>query len=204
MEGILDASGNKTINTPSCSLPRDYSVCIPSAGLSWLYKYGITDEEISKYHFGYSERMKRLILPVYNQKGELVYWQGRNLGKVTKENPKYINVRSSKDALFFVRHERNDERIVLVEDILSACKVGRVTNCLALLGSYVSNNLLSFLKDYGRIFVWLDEDKRFESIKYSSRVKLLTGKDCSSIITELDPKELSEEVIKNILTSKSK
>jgi len=185
-------------------LPSDTSLSIiPSAGLAWLYQYGITDEEIKQFNICYSERYKRLILPVYNKNG-LIYWQGRNLGKVSKENPKYLNIRQSgAKNVYFKAYRHNhiqSDILVIVEDILSAIKVGRHFNSLALLGSYFPLDILKEFSDYAKIIIYLDSDKWKESIKAAKRFNQLTGKQFIVKYHEKDPKELSDEELINFLS----
>jgi len=142
-----------------------------------------------------------LILPLYNKAGELIFWQGRNLGKVTKDNPKYVNVRSKKTDYCIFKGGSKSKVVVLVEDILSAIKVSN-TGCVdsvPILGSYIPPNILPFIKDYDTIFIWLDYDKRFTSIKSAAKLHELSCKVVRTIITEKDPKEYETTEIKEIL-----
>ena len=180
-------------------LPYDYTEHIPKEGLQWFFKYGIMPELITKYKFGYSPKYNRIILPVFDE-GRLVYYQARTLSKPTKDNPKYINVRQSgaRNVWFKVLSNiRND--VVIVEDILSACKVGSVTNSIALLGSYIPNELIEVLKPYSSIKLWLDRDKLKEALRYANKLRMLSGKQVSVIIKDLDPKEYSTQNIEGML-----
>lgn len=176
-------------------LPNDFTTEIPPEGLAWLYKYGITDEEIRAYGLGYSPSLQRLILPVYSE-GDLVYWQGRSLNKDQK--PKYINVKQGGRDVYFSRNTESDWGC-LVEDILSAIKVGRVTSSIGLLGSYIPSILSRNLLEFDRVYIWLDEDKWKDSVKYARKLSVLLGKRVTPIRTELDPKEYSTEGIREIL-----
>lgn len=196
LSNIKNANKETFIENKKILLPYDFTYEIPYKGKLWLDKYYITEDEIKRYRFGYSEKMNRLILPLYDPSGELIYWQGRNLNKPTKDSPKYINVKSRKSSFCIFG---SGPTCVLVEDILSAIKVGRVTTCIPLLGSYISTNMLTFINKYETILIWLDEDKRFDSLKYSKKIRIFTGKPCRSIITELDPKEYNTENIYNII-----
>lgn len=182
-------------------LPSDYGESIiPNEGYAWLYKYGIEDEEIKSFGIAYSERYKRLILPVFNDT-KLVYWQGRNLFKATKDNPKYLNIRQSgaKNVFFKRCCERHSDifsnTLVVVEDIISAIKVGRYFNSLALLGSYFPIDILNEFKDYDTIIIYLDSDKWKTSIKAAKHFNQITGKRFIVRYHEHDPKELSDEEI---------
>lgn len=185
------------------SLPKDATYLLPMPALAWLWKYDLDQYEIDTMRCCYSPSMNRLILPVYKD-DKLVYWQGRNLGVVDKKNPKYINSRKKKgEDCYYTQVKRGayNQTICIVEDIVSAVKVGRVTDSIALLGSYIPMNLIRYIvaspytKGYDQILIWLDYDKQKESIQFSKRLRELTGKDIRCIITEKDPKELSTEEI---------
>lgn len=184
----------------SIKLPYDFTADTPAMGRTWLDKYAITEDEIRRYRFGYSEKLNRLILPLYNREGDLIFWQGRNLGKPTKESPKYLNVRSGKDnVVVFSDADADSTKICLVEDILSAIKVSRSVHAIPLLGSFVSNKVIQAVSSYPEILVFLDYDKRLTSLKATNRIRLLTGRPCRSIITLKDPKECTDLEIKELI-----
>jgi hypothetical protein len=184
-------------------LPRDATTKIPTIGLGWLYKYYITDEEIKKYNICYSEQYPRLILPVYSGE-ELIYWQGRSFKlPYTKDNPKYLNIRQSgaKNVFFKVEDiHYTDNTLVVVEDILSAIRVGRTHNSLALLGSYFPSIILNEFRGYENIIIYLDHDKWTTAIKASIKFNKLTGKRFIVKDHLLDPKVLSPLDLEKFLT----
>ena len=185
-------------------LPSDCNVeSIPVAGWAWLNKYYITQDEVLKYGIGYSERYKRLVLPVF-VKDRLVYWQGRNLKAppYPKDNPKYLNIRASgaKNVFFRINHARETRTLVVVEDILSAIRVGRTgTDSLALLGSYFPTLLLNLFKPYDEVLIYLDDDKWKESIKAAIRFSTLSGIRFVVKRNVKDPKELTPEALSAFL-----
>lgn len=182
-------------------LPRDFTREIPPEGMAWLHKAGLTREDIQTIRAGYSSVMHRVILPVYKD-GELVYWQGRGLQGPFEpgRNPKYMNVkaRGRKDVYFIYRPAAADEdRAVLVEDILSAVRVGRAlgVTTYALLYAYVPNDLiLKLSKRYIRIIVWLDPDKSGYMARMVNKWRSF-GIDLVAVYTDKDPKEYTDDQI---------
>lgn len=84
---------------------------------------------------------------------------------------------------------------ILVEDSLSAIRVGRHCASYTLFGSSIDNKKLSWLiAPYKKVFVWLDADKWNYSKQLSERIKIL-GKQSVSIYSELDPKYVEDEII---------
>jgi hypothetical protein len=196
------------------TLPRDVTYLLPIEALAWLWKYDLDQYEIDTMRCCYSPSMNRLILPVYKNDAagtaKLVYWQGRNLGVIDKKNPKYINSKKKKGEDCFFKtdvYSSDKSRLCLVEDIISAVKVGRACDSIALLGSYIPMEIVRLLTEqrcivpYDQILIWLDYDKQKESIQFSKRLRELTGKDIRCIITEKDPKEYSTEEIEKYVYS---
>lgn len=170
-------------------LPDDFVADIPQSGLVWLAMYGVTSAEIQQYRFGYSPSKERLILPVFND-NVLMFWQGRYLG-VDSNQPKYLSVRTARADIWFECGPDDSTKCVLVEDILSALAVARAGyRAVALLGSYVNDALLKKLLREGRqVCVWLDPDKRAESIRYSKRLRAFGLQAASILRPDKDPKE---------------
>lgn len=181
------------------TLPRDFTTVIPAAGMVWLRKGGVTDDEIKQYRFGYSPELDRVILPVWGEEG-LLYWQGRALvSDGTK--PKYINVRTKRKHIFFVAGTNNTVT-VLVEDILSALAVARAGYTgVALLGSYVGADVQEVIRSH-KVRVWLDPDKRKECIKFAKMLNAYSLDASPIVYTNKDPKEYTVEEIQHIITRK--
>lgn len=173
------------------SLPEDYTPRISDAGVAWLMKYGITPDEIKRFKIGYSPSANRVILPVYRD-GALIFWQGRALGEA---KPKYLSPHIKGDNKWFVNPSVTSTTVVLVEDVLSAIKVGRVSASIALLGSHIPNSILDICSQYDKIILWLDYDKRVEAVKYAKRLHSLLGKQILVVATQKDPKEYPTEEI---------
>jgi hypothetical protein len=191
---------NASVVTKKVTLPSDFTADIPASGLLWLRTYGVNEDEIRRYHFGYSPRLDRLILPVFRD-GELVFWQGRNLSSDTSR-PKYMNVRSQRsDIVLFVNNQTS--KVVLVEDILSCLAVARAgVSAVALLGSYVKMDLLRDVladADIACIKVWLDPDKRQEACKYAKQLRALGYSASPIVLAHQDPKCYKPEEVQRFI-----
>jgi hypothetical protein len=93
----------------------------------------------------------------------------------------------------------------LVEDIVSAIKVSRHARAIALLGSYVREELVLWLQQVKKvrpnvkILLWLDPDKYSESHRISARLRGL-GLPVVTVATDQDPKEESDATIKHYVS----
>lgn len=174
----------------------DDSSAWPVSATYWIRSKSITPEEIRRYGIRFSPLSNRVIFPIY--------WEGNLEGyisrKIYKEDklPKYINNLKSKVAFKSIIHDKDE--VVIVEDILSAIKVGRITNCIAILGTSINDTILKYLLQYKSYIIWLDNDNRVvinNSIKLLKRLRLF-GK-VKYINTDKDPKEYTDKEIEEIL-----
>lgn len=173
----------------------------PITATWWLLKYGITNDEVKKHGIVYSPSIDRLLLPLYMD-GDYIGWQGRSLTQ-NRDVPKYITQVDSNRPdgnCGSYRVGLNQDTAVLVEDIISAIKVSRVVDSIALIGSHPTPEVINWIaKRYKNIFIWLDNDKP-EVIKMQNKLhslfRVLVPGKVKLILTDKDPKEYSTEEIK--------
>jgi DNA primase len=175
----------------------------PAEAKAWLYKYHITDEDITNYSIGYSESWGRVILPVY-ENGKLVFWQGRSIDGA---EPKYVSVRGAKKPVFITHTTRpwlsGLRRVAVVEDYLSAIRIARDTSmdAIALLGTVEPDDIVDKLEPYSYAFIWLDADDagRDRALKVKSRLKLLSSLKHVSRTNyrDMQPKEVNPTELKD-------
>ena len=184
-------------------LPDDYTTDIPLHGRLWLYKGGLTESVWKQHHIGYSASLDRVILPVYNTSGSLIWYQCRAL--LEGQKPKYIQpARDRSTIMFHVGCSgENLQRVVIVEDILSAIRVGKHLPTVSLLGTKITTSQATTLADYGRVTTWLDPDKAGRAGAYAIRKTLGLITEVENIVTDKDPKELSDQQIKETLRNVS-
>ena len=95
--------------------------------------------------------------------------------------------------------------LVLVEDILSAARVGRIARTVSILGTNAGQVLDRIWSDLGlrdnpTIVVWLDGDKAGRKGRNAlARALSLQGANVLTITTPLDPKKYSYREIREIL-----
>jgi DNA primase len=179
-------------------LPEDFEHVIPLKGLAWLYSKGITVEQIRHYNFGYSQFYDRVIMPVY-ENDKLIFWEGRYLAVPDKDHPKYMKVGQNRVDIYFKVEGHNKETIVLVEDILSAVRVGELVDTWAMLYAFIPDDVVFELaKHYKEILIWLDPDKMNKMIGWVSRYRSF-GINVRIVPTNKDPKDYTREQIGGII-----
>ena len=177
------------------TLPEDFTKELPRHARMWLFKAGITETVWKENNIGYSASLERVVLPIFNKDGDLIWYQCRAL--LDGQSPKYIQPEGSKDNCIFVREHTTDRGyIVVVEDILSAIRVGKNITTICLLGTKITTEQAAELSRYSNKYVtWLDSDKAGKDGAYSIRKTLGLIGDTSNISTNQDPKMLSDKEI---------
>lgn len=168
---------------------------------SWASKYGITTDEFYGNGWGYSRETNQAIFPIKDENQEVVCYQARNFYKGAKS--KYTNYGDKERGHAFFGGGKSV--LVLTEDVLSAIKVFRFVDSLALLGTHLSDKKLSFIKPkkYTEVSVWLDPDKWKEAIAITKTLQLV-GYKSRAILSEKDPKEhTNEEIVAYLQLDKS-
>jgi hypothetical protein len=131
----------------------------PLEAQAWVYKYGITRDEIIDNELCYSPSWDRVILPVYGD-GKLLYWQGRAVRK--DQDPKYVSAKAHPKVMAWqlAPGKRTCDKIIIVEDRLSSIKVGRYVDSVALLGTSPDIDCLTErLQMYKKVGIILDPDQ---------------------------------------------
>jgi hypothetical protein len=183
-------------------LPEDVSTYIPEVPYKWLKKC-LTDEEILKNRIGWSQGRLSLVFPVFDQQGKLLIWQSRYFGPLGNF-PKYLT-KGYKGDILHVLGEHSSNRVVLVEDLISAIVVSRVENSMPLWGSTIHlKTLRQLARYYGQVSVWLDEDVWHSPAKVKSNLESLAlarllFDDVNIIRTDEDPKYQQQEQLAKIL-----
>ena len=159
--------------------------------IHYLIQRGITDSEIVKYNIGYCEDglySGRIIIPSYDENGELNYFIARSFYE--DEKMKYKNPPVNRDVIVFENQINWNEPITLVEGAFDAFSVKR--NVIPLLGKFLLSKLKNkiFEKGVKEITIMLDSDAIEDSTKHSEwfmkngiKVKNIipTGKDAGEL-----------------------
>ena len=180
-------------------LPNDFTRDIPSRAWQWILQYGLS-YRYWQPHCGYSPSQERFVITV----GEPIDFSiGRDVSISNEE--------SKPRRKWFVwgnSHQRShlvgpleSPVVVCVEDIVSAHKVGQAGYLtLPLFGTNVHDCHIRTLLHLGLpIVMWLDQDQQGLSQKRGARLSSIIGKPVRNVFTELDPKSIPINDIKEIL-----
>jgi len=183
------------------SLPPDIMDTIPErVKCTYLQQYGITDEDLKTHHVMWSNYYQRLYFPIFSPEG-LIAYVGRYCGE-DSSNPKWYTQGDLKN-IIHILGKSGSSTLVLTEDIISAIKVSHLdVKTMPIFGSHISNLTwlrLKLLPNISNIIVWLDRDKRKESLIFAKHGRDY-GIPVTCISTSEDPKALSENLIEKYLT----
>lgn len=126
----------------------------PAHARVWLYRGGFSNDDIEALGFYYHEKMRRVVMPVYDN-GRLVYWQARGF---VPNLAKAINPRVDRAGLV-ARYGQRPGPVVLTEDILSAAKVSCACESWALLGTRMDDvTYAELIRRNSPVILALDSD----------------------------------------------
>ena len=195
--GDMCAMEEAELSGPKSVLPADFTREVPATAWQWVLQYGIPWHHW-KESCGYSPKEERLVFRVGEQ-----FSIGRYVGNHPESNRKwYVWGDCHKHCEVLRQPEATGSSVVLVEDLISANKVSFVTTSIPLFGTKIHPCHLYYLQNSNEnIVLWLDKDQELNVKKQSSRLAALLGRNVKIIVTDNDPKLLSNEQIKEQLNA---
>jgi DNA primase len=183
-------------------MPADAIPEIPAPQMRWLLQYHLTLEQIKKHQIQWSASEKRLIFPVRTGSGKYLGWVGRDFSG-EPNRPKWKAVGPLHSEIVRIGSAGGKWRLVVVEDIVSAIRVSAITHAVPLFGTHMNQAVFSRLCQIAdTVTVWLDEDRASEGLALA--LKISKWVPANVVITPLDPKEYTNDVLKQYLSEISK
>lgn len=183
----------KEVDHVKAVLPADFTREVPGNAWKWLLQYGLSYNYWKPY-VGWSQTHSRLIFP----QGD--FSLGRYIGEENRERRKW-RVWGNDKQRPCIFGEASSGPVVLVEDLISAHKVGQVAQAIPLFGTHIWDALVPVLRHLGApIVMWLDKDQESEARKRATRLTILTGLPVRYVFTKDDPKLLPLNIIQEKLS----
>lgn len=139
-----------------------------------LTKYGLSSRDQSRGLLRWTETHSpsgygRLVLPILDSKGYPSGYVARKLDN--QVGPKTLTIAEQHEGAWYL--QRSSTHLIIVEDQLSALRISRHLNAVALLGTNLSEPVLKAIKAgrYTRIFLALDSDAFPVAIKTAIRLR---------------------------------
>lgn len=130
----------------------------------------VTDDIIEKYNIGFCYQGKyanRIIVPSYDENGDVNYFVGRSY--LTRTKKKYDNPEAAKELIIWNEHLINwDEPIYLVEGVFDGIFL---PNSIPMLGKFISDLLYQKLYEKAKkIIIILDGDAWEDAVKLYHKI----------------------------------
>jgi hypothetical protein len=182
-------------------LPFDFTREVPTHAWKWVLQYGLP-YSYWQGRVGYSPAEGRLVFtvgqPVAFSIGRLVEEREGNHAARRKW---YVWGNSHNHCEIINEGSDQTAPIVLVEDLISAHKVGQVATCIPLFGTNIHKPHLYYLMQAGRpVKMWLDKDQEGNVRKKALGLQALINNSVDVVLTTSDPKEYTSTQIKEILS----
>jgi DNA primase len=168
--------------------------------IHYLSQRGIAKADIVKHNIGYCEDGLyggRVIIPSYNDMGELNYFVARSFYE--DEPYKYKNPPISRDVIVFENQINWKEPITLVEGVFDSFSVKR--NVIPLLGKFLLSKLKNKIMENGvkEVTIMLDSDAVDDSTKHTEWF-IKNGIKVRNIIpTDKDAGEMGFEKVNELM-----
>jgi len=168
----------------------------PPEARGWLRKYGISEFEANDAGVAYLPDERRLQLPIVAYDGMITGWQERAL--YPYQTIKYItrtlgNTSPVAQGAWVLDGPNRTNRVMVVEDIASAIKLGQYIDTVAMLGTRLMPEVRNIIAEkYEAALVWLDPD---EAGFKAARVvcgELENFLNTTHITSEVQPKEATD------------
>ena len=198
----------EVIKQIALTLPKEFKTfknnkdIIARQAISYLKSRGITKNDILKYNIGYCETgtyAKMIIIPSYNENGQLNYFTGRSFEK----NPytKYRNPETSRDIIPFELFINWNLPLIICEGPFDAIAIKR--NVIPLLGKNIQPNLMKKIvtSTIQKIYIALDSDAKKQALKFVEKF-MDEGKEVYLVELEgKDPSEMGFEQFTKLIQS---
>lgn len=176
------------------TIPPDFTREVPGIAWKWLLQFGLPMSYWRPF-VGYSPKDSRL---VFTCGDPTVFSIGRDLTGESKR--KWFVWGDSHKTGICYGDQDTGRRVALVEDVISAHKVGRSALAVPLFGTVIHPCHIQLVKRIGLpIVLWLDKDQQGTTYKKAAQLSMYTGLPVDVVHTDKDPKGLTIEEITSIL-----
>lgn len=196
-QGLVEAEPIDRFGKDFAELPPDYTMEIPNLAYTWLRQF-LHPQEMLEHLIGWSESRQRLIFPVYRTADKLAFWCGRYFGKEAHQ-PKYYIHGKKTEYLDWISGPVLSDKVVVVEDRVSAIKLSRLVSSWCLYGTKIPlGHATKLAKTFSELVIWLDPDKRKEAVQQALKLNTVF-RSVKVVFSDKDPKCYENSEIVNFL-----
>ena len=160
-------------------------------------RYSIVPRHFAKWQLGWAAEEARVVQPVFNYQGEPV---GSILRSLTGATPKTISHTESGAMAWYTKAA--SDRLIIVEDQLSAIRAADHMSAVALLGTNLTEERLYEMREAGfkTALLALDKDAFTLAVRYVTKLRGIIGLQLLPI--QKDIKNQSEEELNELFSAK--
>jgi len=166
-----------------------------------LRKRFISKEVIEDYKIKYSPLMKRIVIPITDEKNKIAQFELRDVEKGSKKKVLYLPNISVHTMLFNLYRAKKYDSVILTEGALDCLSlVSRSFNSVASFGTYLSlEQKKLLLKHFRKVFLAFDPDEAGRNATKESFYSLKTFLKVVPLQLTCDPDELRKKEIIQLL-----
>lgn len=119
----------------------------------------------------YDPKQDRLVFPL-DYKGKNYGHVGRLLNMADNTSPKWLVYSRLLGCPFFSNRKQKTEKLLLVEDCISALRTRDIIDSCAILGTSINQNTIPYLLDYNKLYLALDDDATGKALEIQKQLSL--------------------------------
>ncbi|MCI0529585.1 MAG: hypothetical protein L0Y56_19255, partial [Nitrospira sp.] len=172
-------------------LPEDVCKTYPPQAAEFLIDCGLTPEDMMSPFIYYSPHWRRIIFPIMDTTNKLRGWMGRAIE--VQQYPKWYTMRNFNgyEYVHIIGASPEDPEgtpLVIVEDLISAIRVGKHFPCLCLFGlSLTETAAARVAQEFVNVVVWLDDGATSHALNHAEKIHSY-GSKTFILWTVSDPK----------------
>lgn len=163
--------------------------------LEWLIvDCGLIPTQIRDQRLGYVSDKNALFIPALEHDNELRFYQIRYFNEESKI--KYATFGNTSQYFIAYYDHPTDNKVVVVEDHVSAIRIRKQYNVVCLSGTTFSHDVVRYLiKQYLQIVIWLDSDAPGQKAVSKGVRRLLKASDKSAVESAFICHRTTEHII---------
>lgn len=182
----------------------------------YILKRGFNKNSWNKFNFWFSEKRKRIWIPLEDEKWNIVSIIWRSIDKEIQPKYLYINkkeqVEKSNYLFKFNHFDEKEDFCIIVEWPLNAIMIDQFwfPNAFAIMGSKISNVQMDLImQKYNKIIVWFDNDEAWKDwtkdfLNRANKYKDILFREIYIMSSDKDAAEMTKEEFEETFKNKKK
>lgn len=159
--------------------------------IEYLSQFELTNQDIIDYNITHEVLSNRICF-AYNKEA---FW----LRSLTNQ-PKWLYKGIDKSSyVWLYQHHYPNDKVCIVEDVISAIKVSKFMDCICLGGTNINESILEILNTYNCVYLFLDGDVAGRNAKELIRNKTKLIIDVFTVRNTKDPKTYTYNELERFL-----